>query len=105
MQTKHQCWLFPKAVLGCGFVVVSLLSLPHAASAQAWVPPAGVGSVSTQFQWISNTGHFLTNGFLRSASGSENASIYMETEYAFTNRFSTSFGVAYVFSRYSSKDV
>lgn len=63
-----------------------------------------MGAVSTQFQWISNTGHFLTDGSLRPAAASQNASVYVETEYAFTDRFSAAFGVAYVFSRYSSKD-
>jgi hypothetical protein len=94
--------MFPKVILTFAFVAV-LLPLPKA-PAQAWVPPAGVGSVSAQFQWISNTGHFLTDGSLRKASFSDNASIYVETEYAFTDRFSAAFGVAYVYSRYSSKD-
>jgi hypothetical protein len=106
MPKQHQPYpSLPKSVFASCFLVASLLSMVPPASAQAWVPPAGVGAVTTQFQWISNTGHFLSNGFLRSASGSQNASIYMETEYAFTDRLSTSFGVAYVFSRYSSKDV
>jgi Phage integrase family len=105
MRAQHQDGrFFPKILLVLGFGVASLLVRIPEASAQAWVPPAGVGSVSAQFQWISNTGHFLSDGSLRRAAASQNASIYMETEYAFTDRFSAAFGVAYVFSRYSAKD-
>lgn len=105
MKRKHDLrWpSLPTSTLASGFVIVCL-SLTPAASGQAWVPPAGVGAVSTQFQWISNTGHFLTDGSLRPAAASQNASVYIETEYAFTDRLSFDFGVAYVFSRYSSKD-
>jgi hypothetical protein len=104
MRAHNRDWSSPKVVLVFGFVVTSLLSMVPTVPAQAWVPPAGIGSVSSQFQWISNTGHFLTDGSLRPAAASQNASVYIETEYAFTDRLSFDFGVAYVFSRYSSKD-
>ena len=34
------------------------------ASAQAWVPPGGVGGVSILYQNVQHTGHLLTDGSL-----------------------------------------
>lgn len=70
------------------------------ARAQAWVAPAGSGSVNVAYQTIDNTGHRLTDGSLLPDGKSRDAAIYVEAEYAFTDRFSMSAGLPFVFARY-----
>ena len=78
---------------------------PGRAHAQAWVPPAGSGSVGLVVQTIDNTGHFLTDGFLAKKGGkSVDSGIAIETDYAITDRWSLSAGLPYVFARYSDPD-
>ena len=70
------------------------------ALAQAWVPPRGVGSVSLTTQRISNTGHRRSNGFLDERGQSIDVALYLEGEYAFTDRLSIAAGLPYVFAKY-----
>jgi hypothetical protein len=72
------------------------------AVAQAWVAPAGSGSINAVVQSIDNTGHRLTDGSLAFPfpGKSRDAAIYVEAEYAFTDRFSMSAGLPFVFARY-----
>jgi hypothetical protein len=70
------------------------------AAAQAWVPPAGNGSVSVVYQTIDNTGHLLTNGFELPDGKSTDTSIYLEAEYALSDRLSLAAGLPYVFAKY-----
>ena len=74
------------------------------ANAQAWVPPAGSGSVNFVVQTIDNTGHISPNGINLPIGKSHDASVYVEGEYALTDRFSVSLGVPYVFARYIGPD-
>lgn len=75
--------------------------LPTApALAQAWVPPAGVGSVNFVYQRIDNTGHRLTDGSLVKNGKSLDVGIGIEAEYALTDRLSVSAGLPYVFAKY-----
>jgi hypothetical protein len=85
------------------YVVATVLWLIAAndAKAQAWVLPAGEGDVSFTWQRIDNTGHLRTNGFLVPHGASLDMSLYLEAEYAFTNRFSVSAGLPYVFAKYT----
>ncbi len=88
----------------CTILLLSIVcAVAPAALGQAWVPPAGVGTVSFSTQWISNTGHRLSDGSIRTGAESLNRALYFETEYAFTDRISVAVGVPYVFSRYSGK--
>lgn len=68
------------------------------------MPPAGVGSVTFVYEAINNTGHRLTDGRLFTSGESLDRTVYVEGEYAFTDRFSLSAGLPYVFARYTSKD-
>jgi hypothetical protein len=68
--------------------------------AQAWVPPAGVGAVTFIYQTINNTGHLLTDGSRLDDGKSTDIGLYVEGEYALTDRFSLAAGVPYVFARY-----
>jgi len=79
-------------------------ALSRSTLCQAWTSPAGSGSVTPLFQWIDNTGHRLSNGTRLANGQSVDASIYLEGEYAFTDRLSISLGVPYVYSKFTSED-
>jgi hypothetical protein len=68
--------------------------------AQAWVPPAGVGSVTVAAQTIDNTGHTDTDGLFLLAGRSVNTRIDIEADYAFTDRLSLSAGLPFMFAKY-----
>ncbi len=72
------------------------------ASAQAWVPGAGIGSVTLSYQRIANTGHRLSDGLLRQGGQSINMGLYLEADYAVTNRFSLAAGLPYVFGKFTA---
>ena len=92
----------PTRLLRAVVLIVGAAVLPPSrlAFAQAWVAPAGSGSITVAFQGIDNTGHRLTNGSLLPDGKSRDAAIYLEAEYAFTDRFSMSVGLPFVFARY-----
>lgn len=69
--------------------------------AQAWVAPRGEGAVSFTFQRLNNTGHRRTNGVLVPRAMSLDMSLYLEAEYGFTDRFSVSAGLPYVFAKFT----
>jgi len=83
-------------------VVLALPAAAGSAAAQAWVAPGGVGSVSLTYQGIDNTGHRRTNGFLVERGQSTDMALYIEGDYAFTDRFSLSAGLPYVFAKYTA---
>ena len=64
------------------------------------MPPAGVGSLTISVQGIDNTGHLLTDG---SAVGglSTSLSLFVEAEYAITDRLSISGGLPYVGAKWT----
>jgi hypothetical protein len=70
------------------------------AFAQAWTPPAGVGSVSLVYQQIHNTGHRLTDGLLIPDGKSVTMAMQVSVDYAFTDRWSLSASIPYVFAKY-----
>jgi hypothetical protein len=84
-----------------GMAIALFLATANHAKAQAWVLPGGVGTISFVYQRIDNTGHRRTNGFLVPRGRSLDMSLYLEAEYAFTNRFSVTAGLPYVFTKYT----
>jgi hypothetical protein len=83
------------------FAAATLLAFTRpVAAGQAWVPPAGVGSVNLTYQTIANTGHRATDGTQIDDGKSTNIGIAVEFEYALTDRLSLSGAVPYVFSKY-----
>lgn len=78
---------------------ITLAAVP--AAGQAFTPPAQVGSVSVSWQWVDNTGHFLSDGFLFSRGESVTTSALVEAEYGVTERFAATVGLPYVFARYT----
>jgi len=82
-------------------VVAALGSVPDPAAAQAWVPPAGTGSIGMAVQRIDHTGHRVTDGTLIKDGRSLNVSVDVNVEYALTNRLVVSGGIPFVFGRFT----
>jgi hypothetical protein len=82
------------------WLVAGALLVPALASAQAWTPPAGSGSINVVFQTIDNQGHRNADGSYDPSGQSRDASVYFELEYAVTDRLVVSAGLPYVFARF-----
>lgn len=79
----------------------AVVLLPSPAAAQAYTPPQGVGSLTLAWQFVDNTGHRLTDGFLNPQGQSQTTSALVELDYGVTDRMSASVGLPYVFARYT----
>lgn len=86
-----------------GFLVLFCAARSQPALAQAWVAQKGEGSVNFAYQHISNTGHRLSDGSADTMNPgrSVNMGLYLEGEYALTDRLSFSAGIPFVFSKYT----
>jgi hypothetical protein len=80
------------------------LAIAGRANAQAWVPLRGQGAVTASFQRINNTGHRLSDGFLAKGGQSVNQSVYIEADYAVTDRLSFTAGLPYVSGKYTDRE-
>ena len=92
---------FPQALPVAVLVFAAFLAMACDAAAQPWVPAVGVGSVTLSYQRITNSGHRLSDGFLAEVGQSLNMGLYLEAEYAVTNRLSLVAGLPYVFGKYT----
>ena len=81
--------------------LLALLLYPALAAAQAFTPPAQVGSITVGWQWIENTGHILSDGTLFPRGQSVTTSLLIETDYGVTDRFAATFSIPYIFARYT----
>lgn len=79
------------------------MAAPAPASAQAFTPPKGLGSLTLAWQYVDNTGHRMTDGFLSKLGESVTTSALLEAEYAATDRLSVSAGIPYVFAKYTGR--
>lgn len=84
--------------------IVLMCAMAADAAAQAWVPPAGVGTVGISFQDIDNTGHRLDDGSFLPGFESISRSLLLDVDYAFTDRLSISAGLPFVASRYTGAE-
>lgn len=82
-------------------VVAALGFAPALSFAQAFTLPQGVGAVTLAYQYVDNTGHRLSDGFLVRRGESVTQSAVFEAEYGITDRLSASFGVPYVWAKYA----
>ena len=80
---------------------IAFLLLPAWAAAQAFTPPARVGSVTLGWQWVENTGHVLTDGTFLPLGQSVTTSLLVEVDYGVTERFAATASVPFVFARYT----
>jgi hypothetical protein len=95
-------WLV-RCVLGL-MGALPLLAGPRPASAQAWVPPAGVVIVSVVYQDINNTNHRLTDGSLFDGYDSRSRGALLSVDYAITDRLSFSVGLPYLGAKYTGPE-
>lgn len=86
------------AVVGA---LAALVLLPSRVVAQAFTLPQGVGAVTLAYQYVDNTGHRLSDGFLRRAGQSVTQSAVFEADYGITDRLDASFSVPYVWAKYT----
>ena len=101
-----------RRVRGTGRVVVPRALLPAmllvacatSTFAQAWPPPAGVGSVTVSFQNLDYSGHFVTDGTFYEVGTSLHNRIDIETDFAVTDRLSIAVGVPFVFAKYDDPE-
>ena len=71
------------------------------ASAQAWVPPGGVGGVSILYQNVQHTGHLLTDGSLLEGFDSASQGLLIQFDYALTDKLSVTAGIPYIGAKYT----
>ncbi len=83
------------------FTLAALAAAATSAWAQAWVPAAGVGSVTSAIQSVDNDGHFVTDGRFFPQGQSVNNRVDIEVDYAVTDRLSLSAGLPFVFAKYT----
>jgi hypothetical protein len=88
-------------LLRAAAVVAALGSVSSPVFAQAFTLPQGVGAVTLAWQYVDNTGHRLSDGFLVRRGQSVTQSAIFEAEYGITDRLSASFGVPYVRAKYT----
>ena len=79
----------------------AVLLVPVPAAAQAFTPPARVGSVTFAWQWVDNTGHLLSDGTFLKRGQSVTTSLLTEVDYGVTERFAATASVPFVFARYT----
>jgi hypothetical protein len=84
--------------------LIAVLLVPAAAAAQAFTPPARVGSVTAAWQWIDNTGHILTDGTLRPLGQSVTSSVLAEVDYGITERLAATVAIPFVFAKYTGQN-
>ena len=88
------------------FVLATLLAASATSTfAQAWVPPAGAGSVTVSAQNLDYSGHFATDGeFFEDVGTSVHNRVDLEADFAITDRLSIAVGVPFVFTKYTATD-
>lgn len=74
---------------------------PSPVAAQAFTLPQGVGAVTLAWQYVDNTGHRMSDGYLVVAGQSVTTSADFELDYGVTDRLSATFGIPYVFAKYT----
>lgn len=81
--------------------VAAFVLAPSPLAAQAFTPPQGFGSITVGWQFVDNTGHRFSDGFLAAQGQSVTTSALVEVDYGVTDRFSATFGLPYVFAKYT----
>jgi hypothetical protein len=72
--------------------------------AQAWVPPAGVGSVTVSVENLDYSGHRVTDGTFYAVGMSVHNRVDIEADFAVTDRLSIAAGIPFVFARYTDPE-
>ena len=87
-------------------LVAAMLLVACATStfAQAWVLPAGAGSVTVSFQNLDYSGHFVTDGEFFDVGTSVHNRVDIDVDLAVTDRLSIAVGIPFVFARYTDPE-
>lgn len=88
-------------LLRVGAFASALVSVPSFAAAQAFTPPHGLAALTLAWQYVDNTGHRFSDGFLLARGQSVTQSALVEMDYGVTDRLSATAGVPYVFAKYT----
>lgn len=88
-------------VLRAAAAAAFCLFTPAHAAAQAFTPPEGVGSATLSWQFVDNTGHRFTDGFLLARGQSRTTSLLFEVDYGINDRVAVTAGIPYVFAKYT----
>ncbi|HET7711527.1 MAG TPA: hypothetical protein VFL80_06320 [Thermoanaerobaculia bacterium] len=83
------------------FTIGALAALPAPLAAQAFTSPAGVGQITLGYQYVDNTGHRFSDGYLISLGDSVTMSLFIAADYAITDRLSASAGIPFVSAKYT----
>jgi hypothetical protein len=85
-------------------LAVSLVSTARAASAQAFLPPAGEGNVTISYQNLRSDGHLDLNGDRMTGESAhdptQSHAVVMEAEFGLSERLAVSASLPYIRSRY-----
>lgn len=84
-----------------GVLFAVLVSGAQLATGQAFTLPRGVGAFTLGWQYVDNTGHRLTDGYLLDQGQSVSTGVVAELDYGVTDRFSATLGVPYIFAKYT----
>lgn len=84
-----------------GTFAAVLASVPSFVAAQAFTPPRGLAALTLAWQYVDNTGHRFSDGFLLARGQSVTESALVELDYGVTDRFSATAGIPYVFAKYT----
>lgn len=88
-------------LLSATATVAALASAPSPVAAQAFTNPRAVGAVTLAWQYVSNTGHRLSDGYLSPTGPSVTTSAALDVDYGITDRLSATLGIPYVFAKYT----
>ncbi len=89
-------------VFATAVAAVTVLACPPSpATGQAFTLPQGVGAVTLSWQYVDNTGHRLSDGFLRESGQSVTMSVDLELDYGVTDRLAATVSVPYVWAKYT----
>ncbi len=69
--------------------------------AQAFTLPRGVAAFTIVWQYVDNTGHRMTDGYVLDQGQSLSTGILAELDYGVTDRFSATVGIPYIFAKYT----
>jgi hypothetical protein len=84
-----------------GVAAMMLGSGVHPAAAQAWVPPGRTGAVTFVAQTIDHVGRMRDDGTRAAVGKAINVGLGVEVDYAFTDRWSVSANLPYIFSKFT----
>ena len=85
-----------------GRVLIVCFVSPRAALAQAWVPQAGEGSVSIDYQNFDSPGHLSRLG-RKGGGGTLSHSVLFEVEYGITDRIALTAAVPFITAKYTGE--